>query len=174
MPTRKRLSLKGQAIAFITTTINNWIPIFEDKKCAAAILDQLKETTAHFNLSLIAYVIMLSHIHLLIGFIKIEEMSSVMRSFKGLSSKRLRPLIQPEIASNFYFAGHFRLWKPRFDDVIIESETQFRIKIDYIHHNPVKAGLSDAATDFVYSSARDWLTNEKGKLLIDKNWNWQK
>jgi hypothetical protein len=54
--------------------------------------------------------------------------------------------------------GRFVFWKQRFDDLVIWLEKQFRIKVDYIHNNPVKAGLVERAVDYPYSSARDWLT----------------
>jgi len=161
-------------MAFITTTVHNWIPIFEDKKCALSVLAQLKESFDHFQVSIVAYVIMPSHLHVLAGFKDISMMSKAMQSFKLLSSKKLRLLISSDIKCNFMFGGHFRLWQDRFDDVIIWSEKQFKIKIDYIHNNPVKAGLAESAADFVYSSAKNWLGNEEGIIPIDKNWTWQR
>ncbi len=101
-------------------------------------------------------------------------MSKVMQNFKLLSSHRLKPLIPSEFSNELYVGENFRMWQPRFDDVIIYSEKQFRIKIEYIHNNPVKAGLVPAAKDYEYSSARDWLTNEKGLVPLDKNWSWLK
>jgi hypothetical protein len=66
--------------------------------------------------------------------------------------------------------GRFSLWKPRFDDVIIISEEQMRTKLNYIHNNPVKAGLVSNPEDDRYTSAGDWLDNRPGLLPIDKNW----
>jgi putative transposase len=59
---------------------------------------------------------------------------------------------------------------PRFDDVIIYGRKQFRVKLNYIHGNPVKAGLVANAIDYKYSSAKDWLTDQKGPIDIDKNY----
>ena len=97
-----------------------------------------------------------------------------MQNFKRMSSRRLKPLIPSEYAKDLDYAGTFRLWQPRYDDVIIWSAKQFKIKIEYIHNNPVKAGLVKTATDYIYSSARDWLSDEKGILLVDKEWTWLK
>jgi len=65
-----------------------------------------------------------------------------------------------------------RLWKPRFDDLIVTSERQLKIKMEYIHNNPVKAGLVEQAEDWTYSSAVDWLTDRSGLITIDKEYNW--
>ena len=161
-------------MAFVTTTVQNWIPVFANEQCALVLIDQLKETLIHYRISLTAYVLMPHHIHLLLGFKKIEEVSLVMQNFKRMSSRRLKPLIPSEYAKDLDYAGTFRLWQPRYDDVIIWSAKQFKIKIEYIHNNPVKAGLVKTATDYIYSSARDWLSDEKGILLVDKEWTWLK
>jgi len=174
MPTRKRFPLKGPAMAFITTSVYEWIPVFQDKECSLCVLKQLKETVDHFKISLAAYVIMPTHIHFLAGFKEIEKLSKVMQSFKILTSKKLKLLLSDGMKSNFLFTGHFRLWQDRFDDVIIWSEKQFKIKIEYIHNNPIKAGLAESAVDFDYSSAKDWLGNKPGIIPIDKDWTWQK
>lgn len=174
MVTRKRFPISGSAMAFITTTVRNWLPLFSDRNCALTVLEQLRETVNYHNLSLVAYVLMPSHLHLLLGFKNIEIMSKVMQNFKLLSAHRLKPLIPSELSHELYIGDNFRMWQPRFDDVIIYSEKQFKIKIEYIHSNPVKAGLVKSATDYEYSSARDWLTGKKGLLPVEKDWSWLK
>jgi len=64
------------------------------------------------------------------------------------------------------------LWKPRFDDIVIKSEKQFRIKLDYIHNNPVKSGFVISPTDWRFSSAGDWLDMQPGLIPIDKEYGW--
>ncbi len=161
-------------MVFITTTVRNWLPIFSDRDCALTALDQLRETVNYHDLSLVAYVLMPSHVHLLLGFKHIEIMSKVMQSFKLLSAHRLKPLIPLEFANELHIGDSFRMWQPRFDDVIIHSEKQFKIKIEYIHNNPVKAGLVHTAMHYEYSSAGDWLSDKKGPLPVDKDWSWLK
>ncbi len=40
-------------------------------------------------------------------------------------------------------------------------------KLDYIHNNPVKAGLVEEPWEYLLSSARDYMTHKKGLLEID-------
>jgi len=61
-----------------------------------------------------------------------------------------------------------------FDDLVISSEKQFRIKLEYIHNNPVKAGLVTTAVDYSYSSARNWVGEGKGLVEIDNDFCWLK
>lgn len=41
-------------------------------------------------------------------------------------------------------------------------------KLAYIHENPVKAGLVDKPWEYRYSSARDYMSNQKGLLQVDR------
>ena len=159
-------------MAFVTTTVKDWQPVFSDLSIANLILRQLDETLTHYKASLAAYVVMPSHIHALLGFRNIEKLSEVIQSFKGLSAKKLRELLPQDDFAIFYNGDKFTFWKPRFDDLIIWSEKQFRIKIDYIHNNPVKAGLVNQPVDYIFSSAKDWLKGEAGILPVDRNWTW--
>ncbi len=165
MVIRKRLDLTGPAIAFITTTVFDWKPILNQKTVASIILEEIKSALPAFQCSMISYVIMPSHIHLLMRYEHIEKLSKCTQSFKSITSRRVKQLALPELADN-----DFKLWKPRFDDLIIQSEKQLKIKMEYIHNNPVKAGLVKNAPHWPYSSATDWLTTDSGPIRIDKDY----
>lgn len=169
---RKRLPTRRPAMAFVTTAVTDWTPVFADERYARLIIQQLHRTVSHHQLSLAAYVVIPSHVHLLLGFKEIEKLSKVVQQFKSLSTRLLLPLLPLKLIAAFHHSGHFQLWRPRFDDVIIWSEKQFRIKVKYIHRNPVKAGLARTATDYTYSSARVWLLHEPGLIPVDKEWTW--
>ena len=172
MVVRKRLEISGPAMAFVTTTIREWTPLFEDALCAQAAVEQLSETLKHHNVALAAWALMPSHLHAMLGFPNIERLSEVVGSFKSLTSRRIRPIVPARWRSVFDVAGRFSLWRPRFDDLIIWSDGQFRIKMEYIHDNPVRAGLVTEAEDYPLSSAVDWLVGRPGKLAIKKEWEW--
>lgn len=172
MVIRTRLDIKGKAMVFNTITIVNWTPLFEYQECAYTILQQFEETLSHFKVTVSAYVLMPSHLHALLGYQEIESMSRFIQSFKSLSARRLQPLIPSKWSDIFFKNGKYTLWKPRFDDLVIYSKKQFKIKSDYIHNNPVKAGLAKHPTDYIYSSAGDWLFDRPGLIKIDKNWEW--
>jgi len=172
MVIRRRLPIKGPALAFITTTVKDHLPIFTQQNTADALILQLKESFALSGDSLVGYVLMPSHIHLLMGMKKIENLSRFIQTFKSLSSRRIKRLNLGRFDNQLRGYAHFRLWRPRFDDVIIQSEKQFRVKLDYIHNNPVKAGLVSNAVDWKYSSASDWLANKPGLIRIDKRFTW--
>ncbi len=50
-----------------------------------------------------------------------------------------------------------KIWQYRYDCLSITNDIILRSKIDYIHNNPVRAGLVKKPQDWEYSSARNYL-----------------
>jgi len=148
------------------------MPVFADKNAAQTLIKQLKESLEYYNVSLVAYILMPSHLHMLLGFKNVEILSKFMQSFKILSSKRIGRILPEALSGKLIKNGSFHLWKTRFDDLVITSEKQFRIKLEYIHNNPVKAGIAGDVCDWPYSSAAAWIQNKPGDLHIDMNFGW--
>ena len=68
-----------------------------------------------------------------------------------------------------YFTGfgpgdHF--WQPKNHTFEIETERKLLEKLDYIHLNPVRAGIVKVATDWRWSSARWYVQDEKVDVPI--------
>jgi REP element-mobilizing transposase RayT len=83
------------------------------------------------------------HVHLVLTPRK-AGLSDIMRNLKSFCAKQIR-----DATGN---AG--AVWQSRFHDRAIRSEMQYRQAIEYVHHNPVKAGLVRSGEDYEYSSAR--------------------
>ncbi|SYZ72179.1 conserved hypothetical protein [Candidatus Zixiibacteriota bacterium] len=167
---RRRLQLSGKALVFVTTSVVDRRPIFNDFKLADACISQLKEASDYFHASIMGYVLMPSHFHGLIGFPQIEHLSFFMQRFKANSAMAVKNILAKTDCS--MRKSTFSLWQRRFDDLIIISNEQFRIKLEYIHNNPVKAGLISKPTHWKYSSANDWLNDSSESLKIDPDFWW--
>jgi len=48
------------------------------------------------------------------------------------------------------------LWQPRFFDRALRTVKEYWEKVEYIHQNPVRAGLAKRADDWLWSSAREY------------------
>ena len=172
MVIRRRIQIDGPALVFVTTTVTDWVPLFTDESLATLALMQLQETASYFDASVAAYVLMPSHLHVLLGLPSVGGLSQLMQAFKGLSSRKIGEYLLQNVCVNSHRIDGRRVWKPRFDDLIVWSEKQFKIKIEYIHNNPVKAGLVSNPTEYRYSSAQDWLRDLPGLIEVDKSWSW--
>jgi len=75
--------------------------------------------------------------------------------------RNLKSFIAKELHERGVGAG--AVWQSRFHDRGIRGEYQFETAAEYIHMNPVKAGLARVPWDFRYSSAG--LYSGRGGLL---------
>ena len=78
-----------------------------------------------------------------------------------MSSFRIRQWYA-EHASNYFadFGPGERFWQPKSYIFHIYSERKLREKLDYMHLNPVRAGLVRKAEEWRWSSARWYLLRQ--------------
>lgn len=107
--------------------------------------------------SIYAYVLMPTHFHLIIGIPAKGSLSDFMRDLKRRTAREYFEL---------YDMPAGRLWENRFDDVNLHSEEMFITKFNYIHMNPVKAGLVEKPEDWPYSSAGYYSVGKPSRVII--------
>ncbi len=151
---------------FLTLTVVGWIDIFTRKIYCDEVIKNLNYCTAHKSMELAAYVIMPSHIHL-IARNQDCNLPNIIRDFKSYTAKRILGLIESENESRrewlkylFAFqAQHTKqnlkhmFWQKTNYATELSNPKIFNQKIDYIHENPVVAGLVTEAESWMYSSA---------------------
>ncbi len=57
-----------------------------------------------------------------------------------------------------------QIWMPRFDDLQLRSPEVTRIKVNYIHTNPVRKSIIESPEQYLYSSA-GWYIGEEERFL---------
>lgn len=164
---------------FLTLTIVQWIDLFTRREYRDIVVHSLQHCIHHKGLSIYAWVIMSNHLHLVARCQSPHRMSDFLRDFKKFTSKEIMKTVLdiPEsrrefLVDKFAFearrtgrAKDFKVWKDDNHAIDLDNNgIDMMEKIDYIHLNPVKAGLVDDPADYVYSSARDY-SYRKG--LID-------
>jgi hypothetical protein len=60
-----------------------------------------------------------------------------------------------------------QFWKQYYHPIELSSFRRCQIALNYLHNNPVKAGLVWEPWHYKYSSGIDYYTNEKGLLRVD-------
>jgi len=69
------------------------------------------------------------------------------------------------------FAGSIhQVWQESFKGMPLWSEWMIWQKINYIHANPLKAGLVTSAKDYRWSSFRAFYSNTGEPLAVDHEW----
>ena len=56
----------------------------------------------------------------------------------------------------------YMFWQNDYHPIELSSNEMLDQKLEYIHNNPVEAGIVDKAEEYVYSSAGDYYGNGKG------------
>jgi putative transposase len=113
-----------------------------------------------------------NHIHFIIYFYEKNQLENYLRDFKKYTSLKVReyiqshnPLLLDEIEYK-YRTQNFKIWDDKFDDVCLFTKKNCEIKVNYIHENPVKAGLVKFPEDYKYSSAAYYEKNIEGPIKV--------
>jgi putative transposase len=167
------------ATHFLTFTIVGWIDLFSRQRYRDIIIESLAYCRKEKGLLLNAYVIMSNHIHFIWRSAD-NDLSGLIRDFKRHTSKRLTSSIQEEPESRrewllymFKFYANqtnsnemFKVWTGDNHPEEIHSAAFLATKMNYIHQNPVRAGLVADPTSYIYSSASSY-KGKKGLIDVD-------
>ena len=155
-------------IYFVTFTVIHWIDLFTRREYRDILIDSLKYCQEKKGLLVHAFVIMSNHIHLIVSRKEDgEPLSGIIRDFKKFTSRELIKAIQtvPEsrrewLLRSFAYAGKrntnnkdYQVWQQDNHPVELVTPQFTKQKLDYIHMNPVVAGIVFSPVEYVYSSA---------------------
>ena len=176
--THRFLISQDSPVLYITLVTKDRLPVFRTDQMREFMCGAIDEARRSAGFLLFAYVVMPDHLHLLTS--RPSTNSDVLRVVKGLSARR----VLDHLKANNYVSSlkklehcvrdrnyQYSLWQTEKNVLPIYSEKLFMQKLNYIHENPVRAGLVERAIDYRWSSARIWagcpLENEP--LLVDKD-----
>jgi REP element-mobilizing transposase RayT len=165
---------------FITATVVDWVDVFSRKSYRDSVIECLDFCIKNKGMILYGYVIMSNHIHL-IAQSSDGKLSDLIRDFKKFTAKTILEKIQSDPESRrewmlerFKLATeshsrnkNFQFWQYGNHPEEIYSNKFMWSKLDYIHLNPVRAGIVEKASHYIYSSASNYVS-DIGLLKIEK------
>jgi putative transposase len=176
----KRYRIVG-SVYYITSMTYNRLRIFTQPSFIILLFDSLNYYRYQYSCKIIGYVVMPDHIHLLIWPREEKAVTDFMRDFKRFTSGRITRQAKVEgrveWANMFESAGaeteraEFKVWQDSFWEQSIYTEKFLKQKLDYIHLNPVKAGIVVSAADYPYSSYRNYHLDDYHLIEIDNHWD---
>ena len=95
-----------------------------------------------------AWCIMPNHVHLLV-----EPFGNLADMVQGWKSVTARWALKQNQRLNLRIPDAHHLWMREYWDRYIRDQRHYANTLDYIHHNPVKAGLCQRREDWQWSSA---------------------
>jgi REP element-mobilizing transposase RayT len=168
--------INQSSIHYMTFQVVDWVDVFSRQCYRDIILDSFRYSQKEKGLWLYSYVIMSNHIHL-IAASKDGKLSDLVRDIKKFTASKILNTIKTEPESRrewmlkrFEFAARSKtnmttsqFWTHENHAVEIYSDKFFFQKSEYIHQNPVRAGIVAKAEDYLYSSASNFM--DKGGLI---------
>ena len=95
------------------------------------------------------------HVHAVVWFPECKQLSSFMKQWKQQSSVRAKRALRESCTA---YAGEIDpgepFWQRKYYDFNLYSEKKLREKVEYMHLNPVRAGLVEEPCQWPWSSAR--------------------
>ena len=148
-----------QGVYFITCTVNQWVDVFTRREYIDKLLESLRYCQKQKGLEIFSWVIMSNHIHLIIGTHQ-DNLSDIIRDFKKFTSSKIVEAIKEnpkESRKNWLLwllkkQDNILFWQEGYHAEEITSMEFYSVKQDYIHYNPVRAGLVEKEEDYLYSS----------------------
>lgn len=120
--------------------------IFHDDYDRRKLLFLIKNNKTKYAIKIYAYCLMPNHVHLLIKSGKVhigEFMKNVLSKYAQYYNKK------------YSVVGH--LTQGRFKNIIVDKDSYFIILINYIHDNPIRAGIVNSREKYFWSSYNEYI-----------------
>jgi REP element-mobilizing transposase RayT len=178
MPTGYQI-LDQEGLYYLTIKVVNSIDIFTRKRYRDIVIQSLKYCQKYKALEIYAYIVMSNHLHMVVRS-STGNLSDTIGEFKSFTSKAILHAIETSeerrktwILPLFAHAAtlhkrntNYQLWTHENRAIVLLSNKFITQKINYIHKNPVKAGIVEKPEDYIYSSARNYAGLE-GLIDVD-------
>ena len=168
-----------EAIHFITFAVVEWVDVFTRKEYRDIVVESIRYCQQEKGLLLHAWCLMSNHIHLIVSATN-NDTSDILGDFKKFTSKQIIKAIETNKQESRrdwmlqIFNQHGeknsrnsnnQFWRQDNQPKELFSSGFTVQKLNYIHNNPVEAGIVDKAEEYLYSSARDYYNGKKCGLL---------
>ena len=158
-----------QGVYFITCTVNQWVDVFTRKEYVDILLESLRYCQKQKGLEILSWVFMTNHIHLIVGTQK-DNLSDIIRDFKKFTASKIITAIAENTKESrktwllwlLKKDNEISFWQEGYHAEEITGLNFFNVKQDYIHFNPVRAGMIEKEEEYLYSFADRFMALEKG------------
>ena len=178
MPVPKIHPENENKIHFLTFTTIEWIDIFTKPPYFQLLLNSMEYCRNNLGLMVYGYVFMTNHIHVIwqakIGY----QLSQIVLSYKRFTTEKIEALIKEDnrkhiaglIGTSFFKkpGNRFQVWRDYNYPEVIETDIFLQEKLNYIHNNPAKKRYVEKPENWLYSSAKFYVSGDCSLFMIDK------
>jgi putative transposase len=173
-----RIDFDPTHLHFVTTSAIQHAHLFRREVMKQAIACSCNHMQAQGWLVIYGYVIMPSHIHLIVQCGPDHPLMDVMRDFKKFTAKQITAQLMTEgndraldyLRSAVKRPGKqaYAVWEDEYQAKDVVSPEFLWQKMEYIHNNPVQPHwrLVDKPEDYDWSSARFYLAGQQSAVTV--------
>ena len=167
--------IRDQSAAhFVTFTVHQWIDVFTRNEYKDIIINSLQFCQKNKGLEVYSWVIMSNHIHLIIRSSQ-DNLSDIIRDFKKFTAAKVIQAIEnnPRESRKRWLLwllkkeDSINFWQDGYHGEEVYSRSFYQTKENYIHQNPVRAGIVMKEEEYLYSSAPVRYGLIKGQLDLN-------
>ncbi len=153
---------------FVTFTVIRWLDVFTRREYRDIFMDSLRYCQQYKGLDLYAYCIMTNHVHMIIGRRGTGDLQGIIRDIKKYTSVKIIEAVKDNPQESrkdllmwmFERTGRYnpnnkiyQFWEQHSHPIELNTNIMLEQRLEYIHNNPVKAGIVLSPEDYLYSSA---------------------
>jgi putative transposase len=167
---------------FVTFSVVNGIDVFAANRYRELFIESIKYCQNEKGLSVYAWVIMTSQIHMIIGTSGNHDLVDVIRDLKRYTSRKIR--LELEEHENdcrkgwmlwlFGRAGRknsnnldYQFWIQNNHPMRLSTDEMVDRQLQFIHLNPVQAGFVTQPEFWKWSSAVDYHCGKQSMIRVD-------
>ena len=162
-----------EAAHYVTFTVHQWVDVFTRPFYKDILLSSIKHCQDKKGLEVFAWVLMTNHMHMIVRS-STGKLSDTVRDFKKFTSTKLVEAIEGNTKESrrswllwlFKKNGAITFWEEGFHPEEVYTKEFFDVKANYIHLNPVRAGIVEKEEEYLYSSCGDIYGVRKGLLEL--------
>ncbi len=177
MPRYRILDQHG--LNYLTCTVVGWIDLFTRAEYRDIVIKSLKFCCESKGLRIYAYVLMSNHLHLIAKANGKQNLSAILRDFKKFTANKILDIIENGNESRkewllhvfHYYARKntnnrkYQVWTNDNHPIALVSPAVIWQKVGYVHNNPIRAKWVDSPEDYLYSSARNYASENRECVL---------
>lgn len=164
---------------YVTLVTYDRVPVFSSDRACEIFITTLEEVREKYPYKLVGYVIMPDHVHAIVNR-SVDTISAWLRRVRGNSARRVLAWLREEAHLSSLKKLQLTIpqkrnhrhavWQKDPSVVDLWSPKFVRQKLNYLHLNPVRAGLCQHPADWKWSSYRAYLPHRAGDVPIEIDW----
>lgn len=159
-------------VYFVSFAVVDWIDVFSSRAYINILLETLEFCQKHKGMKIYAWCVMPNHVHLVFRSMVDQKPELLLGDFKRFTSQNIVSAIKQdphETRKDFFLTKfsiaaskssnvkHLQFWQHDNRPIELWSKNVVDQKINYIHNNPVTAGLVSRPEDYLFGSASDYI-----------------